>query len=153
MIRQYHTLGNGRSRKVQTSPVAHHTIPEARTTLGHSLSKVRGHITLIALNLPGSAVWVFGDQVNDHGPYSLYLNGSTTPYASYTGRSGCGGGYAKYCEKLHGLIGFVGDLPQGNHTLVLRNQGPSDTNQTFVGQCQTVSAVSQIPKRSLCHRL
>ena len=53
---------------------------------------------------------------------------------TYNGRSGCGqASYAKYCEKLHGLIGFFGGLPEGTHTIKLENLGPSDDNRTFVG--------------------
>lgn len=75
--------------------------------------------------------------MNDHGPYSIYLNGSTTPYATYTGRSGCGSStYEKTCEKLHGLIGFVGGLPEGRHTIKLENQGPAEGDRTYVGGCR-----------------
>ncbi|ORY29306.1 hypothetical protein BCR39DRAFT_532216 [Naematelia encephala] len=83
------------------------------------------------VNFTGSAVYIYGDQVNDHGPFSVYINDTTTPYATHTGRSGCGGGYAKYCEKVHGLAFFANNLPEGQHTLRLENQGPSDGNMTY----------------------
>ncbi|GMK53583.1 hypothetical protein CspeluHIS016_0101690 [Cutaneotrichosporon spelunceum] len=47
----------------------------------------------MSLNFSGSAVYVYGDQVNDHGVYTVTLNGSVV--GQYNGRSGCGGGYAK----------------------------------------------------------
>lgn len=81
------------------------------------------------LNFTGSAVYIYGDQVNDHGPYSVYIN--DTNVATHTGRSGCGGGYAKYCEKVHGLAFFAGSLPEGQHTLRLVNEGPSSGNTTY----------------------
>ena len=82
---------------------------------------------------PGSAIYIYGDQVNDHGPYDVYLNGSSSPAAQLNGRSGCGGGYAKYCEKLHGLAFFAGGLPAGTHEVRLVNGGPADGDVTFFG--------------------
>ncbi|BEJ15229.1 hypothetical protein CspHIS471_0409960 [Cutaneotrichosporon sp. HIS471] len=77
----------------------------------------------------GSAVYVYGDQVNDHGDYTVTLNGSVV--GQYTGRSGCGGGYAKACEKLHGLKFFASGLSPGTHALRIENGGPAEGNQTF----------------------
>ena len=82
--------------------------------------------------MTGSAIYLYGDQVNDHGLYDIYLNG--TAYATLNGRSGCGGGYAKACEKLHGLAAFIGNLPAGTHNVRLVNQGPSDGNVTYFGK-------------------
>ena len=77
--------------------------------------------------------------MNDHGYYSIYLNGTDAEhlYGRYTGRSGCGGGYAKFCEKLHGLVGFAGGLPEGTHQVTLVNESPSESggNVTFFGEC------------------
>ena len=86
----------------------------------------------------GSALYVFGDQVNDNGPYSVFINDTLDSHANYTGRSGCGtSDYAKYCEKLGGLKYFVGGLPQGTHKFLLVNGGPSSGNETFFSECQT----------------
>ncbi len=74
---------------------------------------------------------MYGDQVNDHGYYTASLNG--TRVSEYTGRSGCGGGYAKACEKLHGLVFFAGPLPAGTHALRIENSGPAEGNKTFFG--------------------
>lgn len=81
----------------------------------------------------GSAIYIYGDQVNDHGLYYIYINGSSTPYTTLNGRSGCGGGYAKHCEKLHGLAFFVGGLPQGQHEVRLVNGGPAEGDVTYFG--------------------
>ncbi|CAK9780428.1 unnamed protein product [Cutaneotrichosporon oleaginosum] len=81
------------------------------------------------LNFTGSAIYVYGDQVNDHGDYTVSLNGSTV--GRYSGRSGCRGGFAKACEKLHGLVFFAGDLPAGSHALRIENGGPAEGNKTF----------------------
>ncbi|RSH82819.1 hypothetical protein EHS25_005809 [Saitozyma podzolica] len=66
----------------------------------------------LGFNFSGSGLYIFGDQVDDHGLYSIYLNSSYTPWldgssrsaavATLDGRSGCGGGYKKACEKLGG---------------------------------------------------
>ena len=50
------------------------------------------------LTVTGSAVWIYGDQVNDHGLFSVTVNG--TDEEIYDNGSGCGGGFAKTCEKL-----------------------------------------------------
>ena len=86
--------------------------------------------------IPGSAIYIYGDQVNDHGLYDIYLNGTDSVhlYATLNGRSGCGGGYAKACEKLHGLAAFIGELPAGTHDVRLVNKGPSDGNVTYFGE-------------------
>lgn len=93
----------------------------------------QGPNNALSFNFTGSAVYIYGDQVDDHGPFSVYFNGSSTPYGSYNGRSGCEGQYAKYCEKLGTLKFFAGGLPQGTHELKLVNGGPSGTNETFFG--------------------
>lgn len=86
----------------------------------------------LSLTRPGSAIYLFGDQVNDHGLYSIYFN--QTIHATYNGRSGCGGGYAKYCEKLGGLRLFAGNLPAGEHSLKVVNESPVEGNVTFFGE-------------------
>lgn len=83
-------------------------------------------------------MWVYGDQVNDHGSYTVYLN--NTAVGTYTQRSGCANGYAKSCEKLHGLAFFAGPLPQGQHNLKIVNAGTNGQGQqTFFGGLASVS--------------
>lgn len=101
----------------------------------------QGPQNAMTFNFTGSGVYVFGDQVDDHGLYSIYLNASATPwtgqytpYATYNGRSGCGGGWKKACEKLEGLRAFVGGLPMGQHSMTIVNEGPTGQNATFFGE-------------------
>lgn len=81
----------------------------------------------------GSAVYVYGDQVNDHGYYTVFIN--DTQIANLTGRSGCAGSDGeKSCEKLGALHFFAGGLPEGQHDLRIVNGGTSG-NQTYFGEC------------------
>ncbi|KAJ9105829.1 hypothetical protein QFC19_003399 [Naganishia cerealis] len=86
----------------------------------------------VALSFAGSAVYVYGDQVNDHGYYSILIN--NTQMANLSGRSGCAGSDGeKQCEKLGGLHFFAGGLPEGQHDLRIVNGGSSG-NQTYFGK-------------------
>ncbi|KAK1926021.1 hypothetical protein DB88DRAFT_537969 [Papiliotrema laurentii] len=102
---------------------------------GGTSTYTSGQKSSFNFSFQGSALYIYGDQVNDHGYYSIYLNGTDAEhlYGRYTGRSGCGGGYAKSCEKLHGLVGFAGGLPEGKHQVTLVNESPSESggNVTF----------------------
>lgn len=88
--------------------------------------------------MPGSAVWVYGDQKNDHGEFKVLLNGSEM--AVNNGRSGCGEGYSATCEKLHGLAFFAGSLPQGTHEVKIVNQSPGGDQPTFFGKLMVAIA-------------
>jgi hypothetical protein len=80
----------------------------------------------------GSAVYVYGDQVNDHGYYSVFIN--DTQMANLTGRSGCAAPDGeKSCEKLGGLHFFAGGLPEGQHDLRIVNGG-SQNDKTYFGK-------------------
>ncbi|WRT63792.1 uncharacterized protein IL334_000717 [Kwoniella shivajii] len=81
----------------------------------------------------GSALYVYGDSVQDHGLFSIYFNGSSTPYGTWDSRTPCGGqsDYGKKCEKLGSIKAFIGNLPPGQHTCKLVNEGPDGTNATF----------------------
>ncbi|KAJ9116262.1 hypothetical protein QFC24_006777 [Naganishia onofrii] len=84
----------------------------------------------ISLSFTGSAIYVFGDQVNDHGYYTVLLN--STQYANLTGRSGCAGGEGeKQCEKLGGLHFFAGGLPEGMHEMQIVNGGTAGAQTYF----------------------
>jgi len=74
--------------------------------------------------------------VNDHGPYTISLD--SVPQAALNDRSGCGGGYAKACEKLSGLKFFAGNLGEGEHTLRFENGGPTEGDRTFFGESSQV---------------
>ena len=69
--------------------------------------------------------------MNDHGPYTVSLD--SRPQVALNDRSGCGGGYAKACEKLSGLKFFAGNLGEGEHTLRFENGGPTEGDRTFFG--------------------
>jgi hypothetical protein len=62
---------------------------------------------------------MYGDQVNDHGLFSVTLNESRPVISN--GRSGCGEPFGKTCEKLGGLHYFVGGLPEGEHRVRVEN--------------------------------
>lgn len=126
----------GLSRPDPTSSTRpQHTLKE-QETLSSLLSKVR-FVPLAPIQgygadwVSGSAIYLYGDQVNDHGPYTIALDG--TPRAALNDRSGCGGGYAKECEKLYGLKFFAGNLGAGEHTLRFENGGPTEGDRTFFG--------------------
>jgi hypothetical protein len=85
-----------------------------------------------SLTIAGSAIYLYGDQVNDHGPYTVSLD--SRQQVALNDRSGCGGGYAKACEKLSGLKFFAGGLGEGEHTLRFENGGPSEGDRTFFGE-------------------
>ncbi|TYJ52738.1 hypothetical protein B9479_006633 [Cryptococcus floricola] len=91
-----------------------------------SSSYTSGSGNSLTFNFTGSALYVFGDQVNDHGVFSLYFNSSSTPFVTPSGRSGCqvaNNQVEKSCEKLDSLKAFVGGLPAGEHQVEIVNQG------------------------------
>ncbi|KAJ9091474.1 hypothetical protein QFC21_007210 [Naganishia friedmannii] len=84
----------------------------------------------LSLSFTGSAIYIFGDQVNDHGYYTVLLNSTT--YANLTGRSGCAGSEGeKQCEKLGGLHFFAGGLPEGTHEVQVVNGGMAGAQTYF----------------------
>ncbi|WVQ80956.1 hypothetical protein IAT38_003063 [Cryptococcus sp. DSM 104549] len=95
-------------------------------------SYTQGPGNMFSFNFTGSAVYIYGDQVNDHGPFSLYFNDSSTPYGTWNARSGCGtSAYEKSCEKLGSLKAFVGGLPPGEHEATIVNGGPEGDEATY----------------------
>ncbi|GHJ83639.1 hypothetical protein NliqN6_0041 [Naganishia liquefaciens] len=93
---------------------------------GTSLISIRCSATDV---FTGSAIYVYGDQVNDHGYYAVYIN--DTEMAYLTGRSGCASPEGdKSCEKLGGLHFFAGGLPEGEHDLRIENGG-TEQNRTY----------------------
>lgn len=115
-----YTQGAGNSFEFKFEGAFPISVPMLRITAG---------LTILST---GSAVYLYGDQVNDHGPYTISLD--STPAAALNDRSGCGGGYAKECEKLYGLKFFAGGLGEGVHTLRFENGGPTEGDRTFFGK-------------------
>ncbi|KAJ6554986.1 hypothetical protein DFH09DRAFT_1166056 [Mycena vulgaris] len=64
----------------------------------------------VSLAFHGSAIYVFGDKKNDHGPYRAVLDGG--PAQLFDGVSGCGGAFAMTCEQMK---------PTLSHTLTIAN--------------------------------
>ena len=78
----------------------------------------------LTFSFQGSAFYIYGDQVNDHGLFSVYLNDTVLTMGVLSGRSGCGEeGQSKSCEKLDGLHFFHGGLGEGLHTVKVVNDG------------------------------
>lgn len=72
---------------------------------------------------------MYGDVVNDHGSYTVTLD-SNAPQ-TFSGISGCGGAFAKACEKTNTLAYYAGSLNSAEHTLVIRNIG--GVNNSYFG--------------------
>ncbi|WVN89204.1 uncharacterized protein L203_104421 [Cryptococcus depauperatus CBS 7841] len=97
---------------------------------GGTSSYTKGFDNKFSFNFTGSALYIFGDQVNDHGLFSIYFNKSSIPFSTLSGRSGCGtpnGKIEKTCEKLGTLKAFVGGLGQGEHMVEVVNGGAEGT--------------------------
>lgn len=83
------------------------------------------------ISSPGSALYIFGDKVDDHGIYSVVLD--ERPAQQYDGKSGCGGIFEHACEKDNTLKYFVSNLDAGGHTFTLTNAG---INGSYFGKCR-----------------
>jgi hypothetical protein len=68
----------------------------------------------------GSALWIYGDEVNDHGSFTVTINGSS-PVTHSGSPNGCSG--VGRCEKQNALKFFAGGLPAGNHDVTVLNVG------------------------------
>jgi hypothetical protein len=77
----------------------------------------------------GCALYIFGDVVNDHGLFSVKLDNGTEE--QFNGVAGCGGAFAKACEKTNTLAYFASNLNGDTHTVTLRNIG--GPNSSFFG--------------------
>jgi hypothetical protein len=70
--------------------------------------------------LTGSALYVFGDTVNDHGLFTVTLDNN--PPETYVCVSGCGGTFGKFCEKtIPSLLYFASDLGSETHIVTIGN--------------------------------
>ncbi|OCF31233.1 hypothetical protein I316_07202 [Kwoniella heveanensis BCC8398] len=84
-------------------------------------------------SVAASGIWLYGDTVQDHGPFSVFINDSSTPYGTWNARTPCGGPevWAKQCEKLGALKAFVGPLGEGTHKVKVVNGGPDGDEATY----------------------
>ncbi|KAJ7119812.1 hypothetical protein C8R44DRAFT_788889 [Mycena epipterygia] len=74
----------------------------------------------VALSFHGSAVYVFGDKKNDHGPYRVVLDGGAPQL--FDGISGCGGAFGMTCEQMKPTLAyFASNLDSGLHNLTITN--------------------------------
>ncbi|KZP17380.1 hypothetical protein FIBSPDRAFT_830620 [Athelia psychrophila] len=74
-----------------------------------------------SVSFNGSALYIFGDKTDDHGLYSVVLDGR--PAEQYEGQSACGGVFEHACEKDNTLKYFASNLDAGLHTVTLTNAG------------------------------
>jgi hypothetical protein len=77
----------------------------------------------------GSAVYIFGDKVDDHGLFSVTLDNRSVQ--QFDGVSGCGGDYRKYCEKTNTIAFFASNLDSSLHTVTLQNN--AGVNNSYFG--------------------
>jgi hypothetical protein len=104
-----------------------------------------------SFDFEGSAFYIYGDQVNDHGVFSVFLNDTALTSGVLSGRSGCGGDQAKSCEKLDGLHFFHGGLGQGVHRVRVVNDGsgrdapyfgkPQECDGSVIGSIMTMALI------------
>ncbi|KAJ7660454.1 hypothetical protein B0H17DRAFT_1095417 [Mycena rosella] len=74
----------------------------------------------VSLTFNGSAIYVFGDKKNDHGPYRAVLDGGAPQL--FDGISGCGGAYGMTCEQMQPTLAFfASNLDARPHTLSITN--------------------------------
>jgi len=74
----------------------------------------------VAFSFHGSAVYVFGDKKNDHGLYSVVLDGSAPQL--FDGISGCGGAFGMTCEQMKPTLAyFASNLDSGLHNISITN--------------------------------
>jgi hypothetical protein len=77
----------------------------------------------------GSAIYIFGDKVDDHGLFSVTLDNRSAQ--QFNGVSGCGGAFQKACEKDNTLAYFASNLDSSLHTVTLQNN--AGVNNSFFG--------------------
>ncbi|KAF8181035.1 hypothetical protein BJ912DRAFT_882471 [Pholiota molesta] len=100
-----------------------------------------------SLSFHGSAIYVLGDKKNDHGIYSVSLDGG--PPAFYDGVSGCGGAFGGTCEQQLPTIKYLAsNLDSSLHNLTLQNH--AGVNHSFFDLDSIVVTVpSQYAPRQL----
>ncbi|KAF4612336.1 hypothetical protein D9613_003937 [Agrocybe pediades] len=87
---------------------------------GGSTTFTNGENASFSFSFQGSAVYVFGDKKNDHGLYSVVLDGR--PAVTLNGVSGCGGAFGMTCEQQQPSIKYLAsNLDDSVHNLTLTN--------------------------------
>ncbi|KAF9256717.1 hypothetical protein L218DRAFT_975338 [Marasmius fiardii PR-910] len=87
------------------------------------------------LTFNASTIYIFGNKKNDHGLYTIQLDGG--PVETYDGISGCGGVFGTSCEQqLPSMKWFRGRLGEGEHKVTVMNlrgnpEGKGGINGTF----------------------
>ncbi|KAG8984073.1 hypothetical protein FRB93_006802 [Tulasnella sp. JGI-2019a] len=77
-----------------------------------------------------TALYIFGDTVNNHGEYSVTIDNHQPQ--TYNSIRGCGGAFGKFCEKTQpSLRYFAGNLDSSEHTVTVTNIA---INSTFIGR-------------------
>lgn len=95
--------------------------------------QIQAHrIGLIKSGFSGSALYIFGDVVKNHGLFTVTVdNGGPEQFNSIFG---CSGIFGHYCEKKNTLAYFKGNLDSSLHDMTLTNNAGVDI--TFFGaQC------------------
>ena len=104
-----------------------------RLSASRSAVHTVSYISTIGTNFlkqSGSAIYIFGDKVDDHGLFSVTLDNRTAQ--QFDGVSGCGGAFRKYCEKDNTLAYFASNLDSSLHTVTVQNN--AGVNHSFFGE-------------------
>lgn len=97
---------------------------------------IKSHYSASKANwILGSAVYVFGDKVDDHGLFTVTLDNRTSEH--FDGVSGCGGAFAKACEKTNTLAYFASNLDSSLHTVTVQNN--AGVNNSYFGALLVLS--------------
>lgn len=105
-----------------------------------------------SFDFEASAVWIYGDQVNDHGFFDVYMDDKPLSEDTLSGRSGCGATTdfpSKTCEKLGGLHFFVGGIKEGTHNMRVVNRGSGEGASFFDLDRIVLSVPSKYPTKQL----
>ncbi|KAJ7100078.1 hypothetical protein B0H15DRAFT_877350 [Mycena belliarum] len=87
---------------------------------GGGTTFTNGDNATMSFTFNGSAVYVFGDKKNDHGLYSVVLDGGVPQV--FNGVSGCGGAFGMTCEQQKPTLKFfASNLNASSHTLTIMN--------------------------------
>ncbi|KAJ7713000.1 hypothetical protein B0H16DRAFT_1678742 [Mycena metata] len=74
----------------------------------------------VSFSFNASAIYVLGDKKNDHGLYTVVLDGG--PPQLYNGISGCGGAFGMTCEQMKPTLAyFASNLDSSLHNLTITN--------------------------------
>ncbi|KAJ7644705.1 hypothetical protein FB45DRAFT_824844 [Roridomyces roridus] len=101
----------------------------------------------VSFSFHGSAIYMFGDKKNDHGLYTVVLDGGEPQV--FNGISGCGGAFGMTCEQQQPTLAyFASNLDGGLHNLTLTNN--AGVNQSYFDLDSVVLSVpSEYAPRTL----